>query len=68
VFTCLGCPQAPLVDAGSVRWFTVQEVAAGLARREPSAPRLPGEQRIGAQPGVEELVFTSHFWVPECDL
>lgn len=66
-FTCLDCPQARLVDVGSVHWFTVQEVVAGAARREPSAQRLPGEGRIGAQEG-DEYFFTSHHWVPECDL
>jgi hypothetical protein len=64
---CFHCPQAPQVDAGRVRLFTVPQVVTGHALAEPAAECLPWELRIGAQPS-DRLAFTSAFWVPEWDL
>ena len=67
VAACQGCRQAPYVDASSVRWFTAEQVAAGLAYEPPAAGRYPWEQRISADLS-DAYFFSSAFWVPECEL
>jgi hypothetical protein len=62
---CVDCALAERVEAGAVRFYSLEDALAGLPRAE-SDPRrsLPGEARESARPS-NASAFTSGFWLPE---